>query len=264
MEDFQRQKLWGFTTRELIQLNAISTSSLKPASLENVVIPLLSKQRWEKTPPDAFTRTSLYPLENGEGVWIMDNPVVERVMEPILRLASRILISSHMLPWVISLSSSLVISLTRVQFNALMDGERRPIPRNRVPARWDDITNALSFHATPNFDQDATALRRDQVFHQLVAKWKLTFGFQSSAEDIRGPHFDDEAGNELGCTLLNLEQMDYDQHLNPQWGIWIYITYNIIEQLFRDDLNDADRMCSQWAAATTVNLCNMNIRMCLC
>jgi hypothetical protein len=40
----------------------------------------------------------------------MDNVVVERIMTPILRLASRILTSTHVLPWVRSLIVKLYLS----------------------------------------------------------------------------------------------------------------------------------------------------------
>jgi hypothetical protein len=105
VEEFQRMKFLGFTTRELNQLDAISSRVLKPLSLESGIIPLLWKDRWEKTPPTAFTRKELYPLSNGKGLWIMDNPEVERVMGPVLRLASRILMSTHILAWVLPRST---------------------------------------------------------------------------------------------------------------------------------------------------------------
>ena len=133
-----------------------------------------------------------------------------------------------------------------------MNGERRPIPDNRIPEKYKHITNAKSFHARPNFDPDAATACRDQLFEQLRTKWNYTLGFASPIADPRGPHFDDTAGNKYGCTMLNMEQMVYDKHLNPRWGIWSFITYTDIDGLFRDDLNDADRMCIEWSLATTV------------
>lgn len=100
IEEYQRSKLFGFTTRELTQLDAISSRKLRPATLRNGIIPLLRKERWEKVQPDAFTRRDLCEMKDGKGKWSLHNPVVERVMMPSLRLASRVLMSAHVLPWV--------------------------------------------------------------------------------------------------------------------------------------------------------------------
>jgi hypothetical protein len=100
-EDFQRRELYGFTTRELAQLDVISDRTLKPGNLKNGIHPLVARDRWEDKPPQpSFTRDYLYPLKNGNGYWSSENPAVWRVLEPCLRLASRFLLSMHALPWV--------------------------------------------------------------------------------------------------------------------------------------------------------------------
>lgn len=128
------------------------------------------------------------------------------------------------------------------QFDALMDGERRPIPDFRIPNKYNDGRRPVSFHARPNFNPDATAVRRDQVFERSRTKWNYTFGFSSPTEDPRRPHRDESAGGEYGITIVNLEQMMYEKDQNTEWGIFTFITYMEIEHLFRNDLNDADRM----------------------
>jgi hypothetical protein len=269
-EDFQRKKLQGFTTRELTQLDAITASSrnLPPATLANDIIPLLQKYRWEKTPPKAFTRTDLYPLSNGNGLWVMDNPEVARIMEPILRLASRILLSSYMLPWVPSLPLFLVC-LTGSQLDAFLNGERRSIPEHRIPEKYkrtstpeETASKAISFHLRPNVDPQATAIRRDQVFEGLMTRWNYTFGFSSPNEDPRGPHFNQDLTRQYAETLLNNEQMKYEKDTNPTWGVWTYIGYSDVELLLRDDLNDADRLCLEWVTANVVRFFS-NLGMCL-
>lgn len=100
-EEFQRNKLYEFTTRELVQLDVISDQKLKGPNLQNGIIPMLGRDRWESQPPQpSFTRNYLYSLWNGRGLWSSENPEVWRVLEPCLRLASRILLSLNTLPWV--------------------------------------------------------------------------------------------------------------------------------------------------------------------
>jgi hypothetical protein len=147
-----------------------------------------------------------------------------------------------------------LLSANRQQFDALVDGERRPIPDHRIPKQWDYIEPgaAQSFHTRHSYDPDTAAARRDRVFELLISKWNFTLGFSSPTEDVRGPHFDDENGPSYGCTLVNQEQMSYEKETSPMWGIWSYMVYTDAEHLFRDDLNSADRMCVQWVIATTV------------
>jgi len=104
MEKFQQDNLYWFTTRELIDLDAISTRTLKSLDLlHNPIHPVFAKSRWERTPDHRFGRQpdSLYPIGKGyPGYWVADNDIVYNAIEPSLRLASRMLLSSHMLPWV--------------------------------------------------------------------------------------------------------------------------------------------------------------------
>lgn len=99
-EEFQRERLHGFTTKELMALDAISDRKLKEGNLRNKIHPIMTRDRWENVPPSSFGRTALYPVESGTGLWSSDNNEVWRVLQPSLKLASRILLSSHMLGWV--------------------------------------------------------------------------------------------------------------------------------------------------------------------
>lgn len=101
IEAFQRKTLHNFTTRELIELDAISGRRLKAPSLANPIHPMIRQERWEETLHPAFPRRSLFPIGgNHQGNWVASNPVVYEVFEPVLRLVSRILLSMQMLPWV--------------------------------------------------------------------------------------------------------------------------------------------------------------------
>lgn len=135
-----------------------------------------------------------------------------------------------------------------------MDGERRPIPDDRIPEKYKGAENVRSFHARPNYDPVATAARRDEKFQSLITKWNYTFGFASETEDPRGPHFDENNGNAFGVTITNLEEMEYEKDRDPppKWGMWTFIMLADVEPLFRTDLNDGERMGIEWAIATTV------------
>jgi hypothetical protein len=91
IETFQRNVLYGFTSRELGQLDCLPTRELMPGNLQNSILPILQRENWERMPPQHdFTRDHLYPLKNGSGMWSADNDEVWDVMEPIVKLASRI------------------------------------------------------------------------------------------------------------------------------------------------------------------------------
>src|SRR6187402_3468967 len=59
IEYFQRQLLWGYTTRDLMNIDAISTRLLKPSNLSNDIHPLFGF--WEDEIDPMFTRADLYP-----------------------------------------------------------------------------------------------------------------------------------------------------------------------------------------------------------
>lgn len=100
-ENYQRRGFCGFTSRELAQLDVISTRDLKPSDFNHGIIPILAKDRWEiQGPAPVWKRSYLYPIASGQGFWSVDNPDVWRVLEPCLLLASRYMMSMHCLPWV--------------------------------------------------------------------------------------------------------------------------------------------------------------------
>lgn len=100
-QKLQQKRFRGFTSRELVDLDAITPRDLPKCTLTNGILPILRKDRWEKLPlTSSFVRTKLYDMPDGKGKWEMGNPVVEALMTPILKLASRMLASEHVLPWV--------------------------------------------------------------------------------------------------------------------------------------------------------------------
>jgi hypothetical protein len=101
LESIQRERLKQFTSSELARLDCLPTRELRPGNLANGILPIYQRQNWEVTPPQPdFTRDSLYPLEDGNGLWIATNDAVWAIMQPSLQMASRMVMSLHLLPWV--------------------------------------------------------------------------------------------------------------------------------------------------------------------
>ncbi|KAI9642679.1 hypothetical protein NHQ30_008410 [Ciborinia camelliae] len=104
IERFQRRQFDGFTARELADMDVITDRELQGSTLNNPIMPMLRKERWELKPSEPqFTRNHMYPLiidgvQHGE--WSMHNPLVYEKMKPVLQLASRTIWSAHALPWV--------------------------------------------------------------------------------------------------------------------------------------------------------------------
>lgn len=101
IEDFQKDNLYSFTTSELARLDCLPTRELKAGNIQTGIHPIFHRQRWEVTPPfPDFMRPNLYPVKNGTGDWIANNNEVWAIIQPALVLASRMLMSVHILPWV--------------------------------------------------------------------------------------------------------------------------------------------------------------------
>jgi hypothetical protein len=100
-EEFQRQALGGFTSQELANLDVFTLRNLKDGNLQNGILSVMARDRWETRPPNPrWKRNHMYPLKDGSGFWTVDNPGVWAVLEPCLRLATRHLMSMCCLPWV--------------------------------------------------------------------------------------------------------------------------------------------------------------------
>lgn len=121
-ERFQRERLNDFTTRELIDLDAISDRKLEEPNLQNAVVPLFaidptcepdpdapdnrSRYIWHASTWDDGTNGSYPPLfkddQDGDNdaeeqrtpddkYWTSRNSSVRRILRPIIVLASRLL-----------------------------------------------------------------------------------------------------------------------------------------------------------------------------
>ncbi|QSZ32068.1 hypothetical protein DSL72_001637 [Monilinia vaccinii-corymbosi] len=251
IERFQRKLFHTFTARDLAGMDVITDRELKSSSLDNPVMPMLRPNRWESKPSTPqFTREEMYPLTvDGEekGEWSMLNPLVFEVMKPVLQLATRTITSMYTLPW----------------FGALLFGDRLPIDQHRI--RQEDVDKiskiTTSFHPCNEISHTRVQLRMQEVFMELEKVWGLTFGFMSPNQDPRGPEHDsddgesDDEGNSTtyGLCVTNYAQMAYgNDEKNASWGIWIFLNYQRVQALFRNDLTSAERRMIEWASAVTI------------
>ncbi|APA12146.1 hypothetical protein sscle_09g069160 [Sclerotinia sclerotiorum 1980 UF-70] len=245
IEDFQREKFEGFTSRELADMDVITDRKLKDSTLENPIMPLLRIQRWELRPhqPD-LTRNYMYPLMiDGEqhGDWSMHNPLVYEKMKPVLQLATRTIISMYTLPW----------------FAALIFGKRAPIDPARVRPHDELPDNTVSFLPYNIGHYDIVRAKMIQIFYDLEHVWNLKLGFMAPGEDPRGPEYpldpDDKIEDDVyGLTVTNYSYMMYDTDVNRSWKLYIFLNYTQLDSLFRNDLTTTERKTVEWASAVTL------------
>jgi hypothetical protein len=98
-ELYQREILNGYTTRELMDLDAITYRELKPTSLQNPINQIIGRDRWTlgDWPPHQVAGGI------GNGHWESTNDLAWSQLEPCLRLASRLFADMHKHPWVCEL-----------------------------------------------------------------------------------------------------------------------------------------------------------------
>jgi len=110
--DFQKKLNFGFTTRQLFDLDAITSREVKSLSINTPIHPMFAKNRWLKeNRPDSISK-DLYRLpehlivDEQATVWTAHDPRVWAVLEPSLRLASLVIENLPNHPWVNALPLS--------------------------------------------------------------------------------------------------------------------------------------------------------------
>lgn len=105
-EEFQKDKLKGFTTRQLYDLDAITNRRLRASTLNLELHPAFRRDRWEVLVDPTFNR-KLYSMDDLAdlpdglgGEWVAGNDLVWRVIVPALRIATYIISSAYLLPFV--------------------------------------------------------------------------------------------------------------------------------------------------------------------
>lgn len=109
VEKYQHSVIRGFTTRQLEDLDCITERELNPNNLENPIFEPWQRQHWDGK---AGIRNSykLYPIneevkdfigkEGQDLEWTVDHDFIWAVLEPALRLGTRILEGMVDHPWV--------------------------------------------------------------------------------------------------------------------------------------------------------------------
>lgn len=95
IEDYQRQKFKGLTTRELQEAGCLNKEIILPGDLSNDVHPLYEQDRWVPREKD------LDLVMNGENKGKLNgrNEIVWNALLPSIRPASRIIAASKMWIW---------------------------------------------------------------------------------------------------------------------------------------------------------------------
>jgi hypothetical protein len=104
-----RNKYDGFTLKELVHLGAFPDSAHSKGQQNNLgsIHPIFAQDNWEEDILVQFAgKRKLDPLgkdhNNGlrDGYWTAHNPLVWKVLEPSLKLASKFVENAHIFPWV--------------------------------------------------------------------------------------------------------------------------------------------------------------------
>ncbi|KAH7370195.1 hypothetical protein BKA65DRAFT_445034 [Rhexocercosporidium sp. MPI-PUGE-AT-0058] len=227
----------GFSSRELGQLDCLPTRELLPSTLPKFILPMLRIENWETVPvqPD-FPRDALYPMANGQGMWVASNPLIWPILEPVLILATKMLTSIYVLPW----------------FDALLNAPREPIPLSRIELVDHGRDDLYSFRPRPavQFSKPTvTPIDRDKVFALLQNRFKYTFGFMKPGEN---PTESEDATGAVAITITNDDYIRYDPTPGKLPRVFTWLDYSDFEHLLRSDLNSAEKMCIEWSIANTI------------
>jgi len=257
MERFQRHELYGFTTNELARLDCLPLRDLRQGNFPpSAILPILQRGNWETTPqyPD-WDRIHLYPLHNGNGMWVASNDEVWRVMEPICSLATRMLLSVHLLPWVgvYSLRKGCILTWDTVRRSA--EWGTKANSQLTAPKGFQRGKLPVFLHAAYILAIRPCPTERSNIRNTTHKVWIL-FGFSS-------PHKDDEhvlglgqknEVNSHGMTATNIDHMQDDIDPDAEWRVASFLNYATPERLMRIDLNSAERKINEWHAANTVRI----------
>ncbi|TVY91478.1 hypothetical protein LAWI1_G004476 [Lachnellula willkommii] len=240
-EGFQKIQLYGFTTRELVNLDAVSSRYLKSPDLSNDIHILMAQRRWETKIDVSSGRTGFYPIGNGyPGDWVASNPIVWTAMLPCLRLASRMIMNFHMLT---------------LQFDALLKGDTHPVAGNRLPpSPLQNMSSAPVFippkttlHTRngQSYTFAETEKERDEIFKYMIsAKMCLRWGFRIPTEDPLNGQADPVRDRVHGQT--------YWDSAGPRPALKIYINVTNVEPLLNQNLTDSERLNGQFFIAVTI------------
>ncbi|RDW80443.1 hypothetical protein BP5796_05141 [Coleophoma crateriformis] len=240
----QRTAFYDFTTRELFELDCISTRKLLEANLTNPVLPFLEDENWETKRYDEADMIAFWPIDENDpslGDWILANPRVKVHVQQSIQAASRLLVSPDMLAFL----------------EELVLAEVYPVSLDRIPPEHHDLQSRkgkeLLLQAIPK--QNITLAERAEARRHLeiifaTMKERLTLGFYAGDRD---PH----SGDPIDYGSYGLTFFTQSMELGGKFGVpytdpkatkfWAYFDFvNLISPLMRDDLLHSERLGIQW------------------
>ncbi|KAE9371054.1 hypothetical protein N431DRAFT_483664 [Stipitochalara longipes BDJ] len=241
-EIFQRYALKGYTTTELIELDAHSNRQLRQGNLQNPILEFMDRKRWELRdfPP--------LPLPGGgptlsNGYWAADNDLVWNVMKPCLRLASRMFACLPYHPW----------------FDAFLLGPVRQIPWDRIPmeARLamtaDELRDYYRYFKLrePRPGNAGQCLEYIQGLLDTVFRNRVRLGFKTFAR-LPSQFLSQNFTNAERETLADSNGMTFFNQTNGQIDVWI--TAELVQPLLdmNDDLTSGERLAVQFRVANII------------
>ncbi|CAG8974681.1 hypothetical protein HYALB_00006416 [Hymenoscyphus albidus] len=238
IENAQRKLLHGFTTRELTELDAITTRDLRGGDLANVLHPLFRRERWEYQPDplgtmerkDYYTFYDIPEKPDGlEGNWAVSNEAVWEVMGPSLRIATYLLASMHMMPFI----------------KILFFGSLSDVDESRRPTGYKGKLVQVTRANDNNLDMNDLSAHTTIRFDEMVDKFDITFGFQDKNEN---PY--DRTKSDV--FMWGLTGMTGGGPSGEPLKIRIFLSWSMVLPLFREDLHDSERMGLQWYIANVL------------
>ncbi|KAH6720933.1 hypothetical protein BKA61DRAFT_731131 [Leptodontidium sp. MPI-SDFR-AT-0119] len=225
-ETFQKEQLYGFTTQELIDLDAITQRRLKPppAKVHAYIAPFWRKGNWSDGAlfPDGKGRIETYPLPLGfHGKWIANNDVGHefRTMIPPLR-------------------EEVPIDLRR--YPPWKDEDQRPDFRHK---------NELISLRTITTPQSEGYLRHQRRNLFKILKDYLTLSFKIDNADPLSAFGSAMTNN---GTVEAFTETDIDSRSKRLNYIYTFLDSNILIPLLYNQLNDAETFGLRLWVATTL------------
>ncbi|CAG8961579.1 hypothetical protein HYFRA_00006113 [Hymenoscyphus fraxineus] len=263
-ENWQRRTLYGFTARyesygpssyklgilsvllrDLYDLDAVTSRKLRKPNLSNEILPIYKDKQWIvdfdsgvlPAATDYYRLEDHCPANSGlQGEWSMQNPIIRDIMQPVLRLATRMVTNSCLLPFL----------------DAILLGQRNLVSKQRLPG---DIADQSKYPQVKDANIDQILPRRpycsdeiqqaskelDRVMQALIDDHNFTITF---AEDSM-----DALTGKLGGIK---DAMAYTLMFEVKSTIFMMISIKHVLPLLRQDLNDCERRQLELSLATTI------------
>ncbi|KAF5874816.1 uncharacterized protein Bfra_003265 [Botrytis fragariae] len=254
IETHQRNRLHSFTTRELLNLDAITERPMAASTLSDVpILALLRKTQWDST-GRMFGRKDAIIIDDwgqsGEeesgmyGSWNSENEHVWKALRPSLTIANQYLLSSHMLPW----------------FDALLLAPRKPIPPERNLLDVPDLQYFSPRH--PAYKIEDTRKARDKILSDvLLDKHDILFSFFEPGKnpytgevDVDGDENMYPDQNTLAFADIRWNKRNIgDDKESSCYNIVLMLNVDFITPLIVDKfLNHAEQYAISWRIAVVI------------